>query len=311
MAPAAPSEPDGPIVAPATPATLPEVARFVAAQQVDPIHHIAYLGTEPDGIAAELTTLEPLGLDAVLVARRGGRLVGVLAADRSDDPPRVWWCGPFVASGEAFDAVADALLRAGRALLPPEVTQEELAPDRRNGAVAAFARRHGFEPGEASAALTTVLADHGPGLPAGRARRGPDDVRLAPLDDGTRAAVAALHDRLFAGTHTPGDRLDRAPDRVVLVATRDGRMLGYIAAERQADGAGYLDFLAVDERARGQGIGRRLVVAACEWLRDDLECTWVHLTVREGNAAARRLYADLGFVAERVLQPWTRGFRPD
>jgi ribosomal protein S18 acetylase RimI-like enzyme len=314
------------VVGPLSPPDLPEVAAFVAAQQADPTSHIAYLGTDAGGIAAELGAIEPLGLAGVLVARRGAELVGVLAADWSDDPPRVWWFGPFVAAGEAFDAVADALLQAGRALLPAEVTQEEFHVDRRNQAVPAFAQRHGFEPEEGSAALVTNdLAGVGRAMGAGDPRavhddhriaidpspRTAGDVRLEPLTDRSRAGVAALHDRLFPGTHTPGDRLGREPDQVVLAATSDGVVLGYVVAERQEDGSGYVDLLGVDEPARGQGIGRLLVVAACERLRDDLGCTMAHLTIRESNVAARRLYTSIGFLEERVLHPWSRGFRLD
>lgn len=312
MTPATPHAGDEVAVGPLTPTDLPEVASFVAAQQADPTRHIAYLGTEADGIAAELEALEPRGFEAVLVARCGDELAGVLAADWSDDPPRVWWFGPFVASDAAFGAVADALLRAGRALLPAEVTQEEFAVDRRNEAVAAFARRHGFEPGEGSSALLmSDLADVRLASPTGREPADLRGVRVASLDDRTRTDVAALHDRLFPGTHTPGDRLGREPDRVVLAARRDGAVLGYVAAERQEDGAGYVDFLGVDEPARRQGIGHLLVVAACRRLHDDLGCSLAHLTVRESNLAARRLYTSLGFVEERVLHPWSRGFQID
>jgi ribosomal protein S18 acetylase RimI-like enzyme len=312
MAPAPHRSPDEVVVRAIAPAELSEVAAFVAAQQSDPTRHIAYLGSEADGIAAELVALEPRGLDAVLAARRGDALAGVLAADWSEDPPRVWWFGPFVAAGEPFDAVADALLSACRALLPAEVTQEEFAVDRRNEVVATFARRHGFEPGEGSSALLTT--DLGAvRLPSPAAGEEADllGLRVAPVADRTRAAVAALHDRLFPGTHTPGDRLDRDPDRVVLAASRDGLVLGYVAAERQQDGAGYVDFLGVDEPARGRGIGRVLVVAACQRLRDDLGCSLAHLTVRESNVVARRLYTSIGFVEQRVLHPWTLGFRLD
>jgi ribosomal protein S18 acetylase RimI-like enzyme len=312
VAPAPRQASDEAVVRALAPSELSEVAGFVAAQQSDPTRHIAYLGSEADGIAAELVALEPLGLEAVLVARRGDELAGVLGADWSDDPPRVWWFGPFVAAGGPFDPVADVLLSAGRALLPAEVTQEEFAVDRRNEVVAAFAQRHGFEPGEGSSALLTTDLD-AVRLPSPAAGEPADllGLRVAPVADPTRGAVAVLHDRLFPGTHTPGDRLDRAPDRVVLAATRDGAVLGYVAAERQADGAGYVDFLGVDEPARGRGIGRVLVVAACQRLRDDLGCSLAHLTVRESNVAARRLYTSIGFVEERVLHPWTRGFRLD
>lgn len=325
MSPPPPPSDDDLVIGPIGPVDLPEVATFVAEQQADPTRHIAYLGTEADGIAAELEGLEPRGLDVVLVARRGADLVGVLGADWSDEPPRVWWLGPFVASGAGFGVVADALLASGRALLPPEVTQEEIAVDGRNEVVAAFAARHGFVSEEASALLGSDLIAMGRGVDPGREQPGLDDqgraaddhgraadgVEVSPLAEASRAAVVALHDRVFPGTHTPGDRIDRAPNRVVLAAVRDDAVLGYVAVERQEDGDGSLDFLGVAEGARGQGIGRRLVVAGCQRLRDDLGCSSVHLTVRASNVAARRLYASIGFVEERLLHPWSLGFRLD
>ena len=80
-----------------------------------------------------------------------------------------------------------------------------------------------------------------------------------------------------------------------------------MAVERQPDGSGYIDFLGVDPRFRRRGLGAELVRAGVAALAE-LGCTRCSLTVRDDNEAARRLYAGLGFVDERVIVPYRLGF---
>jgi ribosomal protein S18 acetylase RimI-like enzyme len=287
-------------VRPARPTELPAIAGLAAGLQVRPEHHIGYLDVEVAALERQLADLEPLGVDGVLVAFDGPAPVGLLGADWDTDPPRVWWHGPLVAAdGEAaWHAAADALYAAGGALLPPEVTEEELAVDDRNVRVADFARRHGFRRMAASAVLYRDLATPLP------------DVEVAGIEvrrfvDADRQAVARLHDAAFAGTHVPGFRIDEGDERWVLVAHRGDAVAGYVALERQHDGQGYIDYLAVDRTERSRGIGRMLVAGACR-TATDVGAERVHLTVRSANTAARRLYEQLAFVEERILVPWRR-----
>ena len=74
------------------------------------------------------------------------------------------------------------------------------------------------------------------------------------------------------------------------VAVRDGLVAGFAVARRLGGEESELLNLAVDPAFRRLGIGRRLVSAI----------TYSHggtlwLEVREGNAAARKLYESLGF----------------
>ncbi|MEM7285141.1 MAG: GNAT family N-acetyltransferase [Actinomycetota bacterium] len=87
----------------------------------------------------------------------------------------------------------------------------------------------------------------------------------------------------------------------------DGAVVGYVAYEMQADGSGYIDYLAVDETLRGRGLGRALVSTATADLVTS-GATHAHLTVREANAAARALYASLDYEEERIAIPYRRGF---
>jgi ribosomal protein S18 acetylase RimI-like enzyme len=280
---------------------LTTVASVVAAQQDDPTRHIGYLGTSATGIEEQLTELEPAGLGGAVVAVEGAEVVGMLAAEWDDDPPRVWWHGPVVAAGHDWQATALKLDAAARRLLPATVVEEEYAPDSRHDELPTFAAALGFRAQEGSVVLSRTL-------PASIPDHHPADVLLRPFAARDRAAVAALHDRLFPATHTTGTRIDEGRDRSVLVATVGERLVGYVAAERQEGGEGYVDFLGVEADQRGRGLGRVLVATACARLHEQFGCVQVHLTVRASNAAARAVYAACGFTEERVLVPWRRGF---
>lgn len=286
---------------------LEAVCAWLATVQADPSCHIAYVAQEAEAIAEGLRGLEPDGLDGVLVAEAADSVVGLLAAEHDVDPPRVWWHGPFASEGQDAIAVSTALLAGGRARLPGHVTQEEFGPDDRHAWLGEVAEQHGFVPEEASAVLERALDGELDDLPS--AAGALDAVVIVPSTEATASAVATLHDSIFPGTHSTGVRIAAGGcGRIVLVAVRPGEVLGYVAAERQEDGTGYIDYLGVAAGARGSGIGRALVAAACLDLSERFRCPSASLTVRESNVAARRLYASLGFAEERLIRPWRRGF---
>jgi ribosomal protein S18 acetylase RimI-like enzyme len=91
---------------------------------------------------------------------------------------------------------------------------------------------------------------------------------------------------------------------ILVAATAAGAVVGYVHVRvKQAPGAPYrvarrygeIDNLAVLPEAQGQGVGRRLIEGALDWLAgqgvDDHQ-----IAVHAFNTAAMRLYARLGFV---------------
>ena len=97
---------------------------------------------------------------------------------------------------------------------------------------------------------------------------------------------------------------------VVLVAERDGEVVGYIYAglEPQSwkelrEAAGFIHDVAVVEHGRRAGAARALVDAAAEWLRER-GAPRVMLWTAEQNEAAQRLFAGLGF--RRTMIEMTR-----
>lgn len=82
-----------------------------------------------------------------------------------------------------------------------------------------------------------------------------------------------------------------AASQRALVASVDGRVVGFARALTDGLSNGYLSMVAVDSAYRGQGIGRALVEAI---IGNDPQLTWV---LRAGRSGAAPFFAKLGFVA--------------
>ncbi|MDW3217163.1 MAG: GNAT family N-acetyltransferase [Acidimicrobiales bacterium] len=274
---------------------LSAMAALAEPLQRRPDRHIAYLSVDAPSITTEIADLT--AWEAVsAVAHLDGELVGWLVGEIDAEIGRVWWLGPFATTAD-WSTVADALLSHAEAQLPGAITEQEFAVDGRFDDLVTWSETHGFhaDPGSIAIALGGPVA----GAAIDTRDAGPGD-----LD-----AVGALHDRLFPDTHTTGRQIVETTDprHIRLVAEVDGAVVGYVALEEQADGSGYVDFVGVEESHRGAGIGGGLVAAGVAALRER-GCGRIHLTVREANAAARALYARLGFVEEFTLVPLRKGF---
>lgn len=266
---------------------LDEVASFLAREQSHPARNIAYVGVEREGIAAELADLETdWAIAAHAVRADDGTLAGLAYADWDVDLGRVWLHGPWVAgeddqwdqwAGPLFDAVLAAT---------PGMRDIELSATIENERLGAFAQARGFERSEPNYVLALPLDGERPApVDAEIVDAGPEDVeRITPLHESEFPATYASPRQLLDGNY------------VLLVA--DG---GYAAGRVTPDGEGYIDFVAVEETARGAGLGRRLVIALVARLAAAGARKQVCLTVQEHRAGARRLYEALGFEAEIVI----------
>ncbi|MDF3935739.1 GNAT family N-acetyltransferase [Pseudomonas citronellolis] len=135
------------------------------------------------------------------------------------------------------------------------------------------------------------------------------EVRVATRADAQ--ALAPLLQQLDPAEPAPDVALLalrlEAPDasRVVLVAERDGRLLGTCTLnliEHLAHGfarSAILEDMLVDSRARGQGIGQALVGRAAQRARE-WGCYKLALSSHQDREAAHRFYAALGFAAHGV-----------
>ncbi len=296
----------------AWPSDLERLVALAVECQADPERSCPSVSDDVESITTELTEIDGAEewCSVTWVALDDKRnVLGWLAAESDVDMGRIWWFGPFLDQGPASDpmlsTVPDALHGIASAALA-DFGEQQMAVDARSIRLPAFAERAGFTAEEGSVALRTD--DLGVDVP--------ETTAVISLLDEYDEEAAALHDRLFPGTHTSGavllaarvdeqenDRHDRH------VARLDGATIGYVATELQHDGSLYVDFLGVDPAHRGTGVGRALIATALN--RRAGTAASAHLTVRTSNESARRLYASLGFVDEVVLVPYRKGFSID
>ena len=81
-----------------------------------------------------------------------------------------------------------------------------------------------------------------------------------------------------------------------LAVAADGAIVGHVMwAVDETDGSVWLGGLVIDAAAQGRGIGRAAVAAFIEKFTEDGRVD-IALSYLPDNTAARKLYADLGFV---------------
>jgi len=102
----------------------------------------------------------------------------------------------------------------------------------------------------------------------------------------------------------------RDPDVIVLVAERDGAVVGYVYAALEPiswkelrDACGFIHDIVVDEAGRRSGTATALLEAAMAWLRER-GAPRVVLGTADKNEPAQRLFAKLGF--RRTMIEMTR-----
>jgi ribosomal protein S18 acetylase RimI-like enzyme len=143
----------------------------------------------------------------------------------------------------------------------------------------------------------------------------PEGVELARYDPAADAEAA--HALIYvdaAWAEVPG-HVDRSLEKWqagmagyhAWVARRDGRPVGIVAARVFEDGRGWVEQLAVARTARGQGLGRALLLHSLDELAG-LGATSLALGVQGANETAIRLYRGVGF---RVDRAWRSYALPD
>jgi ribosomal protein S18 acetylase RimI-like enzyme len=83
------------------------------------------------------------------------------------------------------------------------------------------------------------------------------------------------------------------PSSTVLGARREGPLIGTVMVGHDGH-RGWVYYLAVDPRHRGEGIGSTLMAAAEEWLRSR-GAVKVQMMVRDGNDEAFGFYGKIGY----------------
>jgi mycothiol synthase len=138
--------------------------------------------------------------------------------------------------------------------------------------------------------------------------RGPDDAPVHALVEEAMAGVSGNEPRsLESWQAAKVDKEGWDPSLWLLHEDADG-LAGVVLCERWEDGVGYVDYLAVAARARGQGLGRALLLHGLAALRD-AGLSVAELSVQGENASATRLYESVGMRPVWTIERWEKPLR--
>jgi mycothiol synthase len=138
--------------------------------------------------------------------------------------------------------------------------------------------------------------------------RGPDDAAVHTLVEEAMAGVGGNEPRsLESWQAAKVDKEGWDPSLWLLHEDADG-LAGVVLCERWEEGVGYVDYLAVAARARGQGLGRALLLHGFAALRDT-GLGVAELSVQGENASATRLYEAVGMRPVWTIERWEKALR--
>ncbi len=89
-------------------------------------------------------------------------------------------------------------------------------------------------------------------------------------------------------------KVAREPSNDFIVAEADGKIIGYVLARVKEDKSGSTKTIAIDTEYRKQGIGKTLISAVIEKLKEK-GAKQVFLHLRTYNKTATEFYKNLGF----------------
>ena len=128
-------------------------------------------------------------------------------------------------------------------------------------------------------------------------------VSIAPATAADRDTVVALWQAagLTRPWNDPCADFDLAVANLasaILLAHDGAELLGSVMTGFDGH-RGWVYYLASDPARRGRGIGRKLMIAAEDWLRGR-DCPKIQLMVRSDNVEAKGFYAALGYEVQDV-----------
>jgi mycothiol synthase len=238
---------------------------------------------EEDGVALGYALLDDRGAALITVPPANeGRGVGTLLRDAAE---------------------ARALER-GEALL------RQFVPTSNEGARAQLLAA-GYWPAYSYFRMRMDLADAPPApadLPVRAFSRGPDDAPVHALVEEAMAGVPGNEPRSLESWQAA--KVDKAGwDPSLWILHEDaGGLAGVVLCERWEDGVGYVDYLAVAPRVRGQGLGRAMLLHGLAALRD-AGLRVAELSVQGENASATRLYESVGMKPVWAIERWEKALR--
>ena len=168
----------------------------------------------------------------------------------------------------------------------------------------------GYWPAYSYFRMRMDLADAPPpeDVPVRTFNRGPDDAPVHALVEDAMVGVAGNEPRSLESWQAAKVDKEGWDPSLWLLHEDAGGLAAVVLCERWEDGVGYVDYLAVAARARGQGLGRALLLHGLAALRD-AGLTVAELSVQGENASATRLYESVGMRPVWTIERWEKPLR--
>jgi mycothiol synthase len=138
--------------------------------------------------------------------------------------------------------------------------------------------------------------------------RGPDDAPVHQLVEDAMAGVPGNEPRTLESWQAAKVDKEGWDPSLWLLHEDAGGLAGVVLCERWEEGVGYVDYLAVAARARGQGLGRALLLHGLAALRA-AGLRVAELSVQGENAGATRLYESVGMRPVWTIERWEKPLR--
>jgi ribosomal protein S18 acetylase RimI-like enzyme len=273
------------------------IAVLAAKLNAEPVTQCIHSGEETEAIHRQMQIWHDSGELAYVVAEAENdaqdqlstdRFIATIGGEFDEEMGRCWLWGPH-STQDNWEATAAQMFANLREVLPGTITIYDCYLNEQNQRGLDFYRGLGFEP---------RLQAH--------VYVAPRPEAVLPLVEAGELltavsvpSMASLHDTLFPNTYISGEKIWANVDEQhqVFVETRGEEVVGYIYAvvDDADETLGYIEYVGVAEKARGQGLGGKLLRTALFWLFVEKNVREVGLNVDDTNTNARGLYEKVGF----------------
>lgn len=265
------------------------IAQIITTQNQTPEKQCIQSSSTTD---PQITLSEMLGLfdeDELrfVVAESAGQIVGCLGCEFERGIGRGWMRGPFLSLPD-WAQIPAAMLRELLSLLPPEIHRIDSFLNEKNQRGHQFYLENGFKQKIRAHVYMAEKETHG-SIPENDC----SILKKAQVD-----SFIELHNYAFPVTYIDGKNIVQKIDRnhQIYVHANNETVNGYVYVSIDPYAQeGFIEYLAVQPKQRGKGIGQQLLNCALRWCYFDKGVAQVALTVDGKLDNARLLYERAGF----------------
>lgn len=268
-------------------ADIQRIANFISRFNAKAEDQSLHCGSNAEKIVAELKQYYADDEAWFLMAIEGGELIGLLGGDCDVERERLWIWGPY-AELARWEYIVQQLYEKSIELWSGKkefTAYLNIANERAKS----FFEKGGYTKTEVNHNFVLKSLDK-------------PIIENAVTDYSTdlKPELERFHNIFFPNTYFSVDELhDRSDKSISIHFIQEGdQTAGYIVGEKQATQEGYIHFLGILDEHRRKGLAGQLVQHLCHRFLKDQELKQVHLTVKDSNEAAKKLYFKLGFSNE-------------